>query len=317
MKRNPLLQCVITMPDGVVSTRDFVQTVNLGSNDMNLSVTSGNTIIFDSFSPEAEVRKRNVRNNNVSKLNQIPNRFSTEFYVGLRASSVTAILCSNTVQDYKVIDKKSGAALTATDKRPEYIKAAQGAKRPRPAEEVAAPTMMSTNMLVYPGVFGHPGLPRCGLFTPTPPPPSKEKIFDTSEDGLGALRRVVALEPSIMNFTSVPVSSPRDVMASDEEEEDDNAPKQFPFEVKNPVTEQQQPIYAENEFPDVSQTSDSLLRTAMTIADILNTPPICSLPPAAIACTLDAEENNHKDAAQTLLNLDSLGAKSRNPPGKG
>jgi hypothetical protein len=291
------------MPDGVVSTRDFVQTMDLGSNDMNLSVTSGNTIIFDSFSPEAEVRKRNVRNNNVSKLNQIPNRFPTEFFVALRASSVTAILCSNTVQDYKVIDKKSGAALTATDKRPEYIKAAQGAKRPRPAE--AAP--MSTNMVVHPGVFGHPGLPRCCMFTPTPPPPMKQ-IFNTSEDGLGALRRVVTMEPSIMNFTSAP--SPRALTDSEDEEDEDNgAPKPFPFDFKNPVTEQQQPIYGENEFFPASQTSDSL-RTAMTIADILST------------------EDIHKDAAQTLLNLPNsidtsnsatllMGAKSKSPPGKG
>jgi hypothetical protein len=288
------------MPDGVVSTRDFVQTMDLGSNDMNLSVTSGNTIIFDSFSPEAEVRKRNVRNNNVSKLNQIPNRFPTEFFVSLRASSVTAILCSNTVQDYKVIDKKSGAALTATDKRPEYIKAAQGAKRPRPAE--AAP--MSTNMVVHPGVFGHPGLPRCCMFTP---PPQTKKIFNTSEDGLGALRRVVTMEPSIMNFTSAPMTNPRALTDSDEEE-DNGPPIAFPFVFKSPVAEQQQPIYAENELLPVSQTSDSLLRTAMTMADVL--------------------DDVHTDVAQTLLNLPNsidtsntatllMGAKSKIPPGKG
>jgi hypothetical protein len=117
------------------------------------------------------------------------------------------------------------------------------------------------------------------------------------------------MEPSIMNFTPDPITSPRALTDSDEEE-DNGAPKPFPFEFKNPVTEQQQPIYGENEFPDASQTSDSLLRTAMTIADILST------------------EDIHKDAAQTLLNLPNsidtsnsatllMGAKSKSPPGKG
>jgi hypothetical protein len=102
------------MPDGLTSSSsNFIQSVDQG-HDTQLSVTNGGTVIFDSYSPEHEVRRRNLKNNNVSKLNHMPNRFPTDFNVRVRADSVAAILCAETVSDYKVVDKKSGQTITAT-----------------------------------------------------------------------------------------------------------------------------------------------------------------------------------------------------------
>ena len=339
------------MPDGVVSTRDFVQTVDLSSNDMNISVTSGNTIVFDSFSPEADVRKRNVRNNNVSKLNNIPLRFSTEFYVGVKAASVTAILCSSTVQDYKVVDKKTSAEITPTDKRPEHVKEKQqGGKRPGPVESPPSPLAMNPSssgggsaffrvtptdklpehvkekqqwgkrprpvesppsqlaMVVHPGVFGHPGLPRCDMFTEAP----AKRLFSTAKEGLNALRLALAAEPrSTMNLAPAPITSPRDLSDSEEES---RAPEHFPFQSKNPVSEQQ-PIFGECDFFPPQQTSDSM-RTVMTIADVLDTPIIAEEIQKDVAKTL-LDLPNSIDTSNGATLLHGMGSKSKSPPGKG
>ena len=124
------------MPDGLTSSSsNFIQSVDQG-HDTQLSVTNGGTVIFDSYSPEHEVRRRNLKTNNVSKLNHMPNRFPTDFNVRVRADSVAAILCAETVSDYKVVDKKSGQTITATDKRPDYMKTAHkvNAKRSKHSE---------------------------------------------------------------------------------------------------------------------------------------------------------------------------------------
>jgi hypothetical protein len=101
---------------------------------MGLSVTEGNTIIFDSFTPEEEVRRRNINNNNISKLNNMQKRFQTGFCVGIQASSVTAVLCASTVSHYRVVDKGTGKDIKPSDKRPDYMKTyneEQQAKRQR------------------------------------------------------------------------------------------------------------------------------------------------------------------------------------------
>jgi hypothetical protein len=166
------------MPDGVVSTRDFVQVMDDG-NGLDLAVGSGNTIIFDSFSPEAEVCKRNIGNNNISKLNNMSTRFATEFFVRVRAASVTAVLCAKTVQDYKVVDKKSGSAIAATDKRPEHIKALScetesSTKRQRVVEPAVPANFTSRSCwparhmhfpVITDGIFCNPGMPRCDQVT--------------------------------------------------------------------------------------------------------------------------------------------------------
>ena len=65
----------------------------------------GNTIVFDSFSDEDEVRRRNGNVINISKIQDASRRFVTDFTV--RASGeVTAILNADTVADYRVVDGK-------------------------------------------------------------------------------------------------------------------------------------------------------------------------------------------------------------------
>lgn len=110
------------MPDGIVDANDVVQLVGHRSLDMGLSVTEGNTVIFDSFTPKEEVHRRDIASNNVSKLNHMQKRFATEFCVGVRATSVTAMLSADTVEAYRVIDKKTGQVLAAADKRPKYMR---------------------------------------------------------------------------------------------------------------------------------------------------------------------------------------------------
>ena len=110
------------MPDGLVNPCDFVQMMDQGPVDMGLSVTAGNTLIFDSYTPEDEVNRRNIKKNNVSKLNQMQNRFPTGFCVGVRATSVTAILSAGTVSRYRVVDKRTGDEIEASDKRPDKMK---------------------------------------------------------------------------------------------------------------------------------------------------------------------------------------------------
>ena len=110
------------MPDGIVDANDVVQLVGHRGQDMGLSVTEGNTVIFDSYTPKEEVHRRDIANNNVSKLNQMQNRFATEFCIGIRAISVTAVLSADTVEAYRVIDKKTGQVLGASDKRPKYMR---------------------------------------------------------------------------------------------------------------------------------------------------------------------------------------------------
>lgn len=110
------------MPDEFVDNSDVVQTMNQG-NDLGVAITNGNTVIFDSYTPEHEVRRRNINRNNISKLNHMQSRFPAKFNVHIQAESVTAVLCAETVSDYKVVDKRSSQVITASDKRGDSKKA--------------------------------------------------------------------------------------------------------------------------------------------------------------------------------------------------
>ena len=128
------------MPDGtVIENSDVVQIMEHQGNDIKVSITHGNTVIFDSFSPEHEVRRRNINRNNISKLNHMPSRFPVNFSVHVRADSVAAVLCAETVSDYKVVDKRSCQAIPASDKRPDAVKAPHelDAKRRKITTEVS------------------------------------------------------------------------------------------------------------------------------------------------------------------------------------
>ena len=67
----------------------------------------GTTLVFDSFSDEQDVQRRNLAATNISKINDTLRRFETDFTV--RASGkVTAVLSASTVANYRVVDVKKG-----------------------------------------------------------------------------------------------------------------------------------------------------------------------------------------------------------------
>ena len=77
--------------------------------DLHAHFSNSNTIIFDSFSSEVEVRKRNLVVNNISKINDPRRRFASEFNVRV-AGKVTTILSASAVAEYRVVDdRRSGA----------------------------------------------------------------------------------------------------------------------------------------------------------------------------------------------------------------
>lgn len=309
------------MPDGVVSTRDFVQVMDDG-NGLDLTVSSGNTIIFDSFTPEAEVCKRNTGNNNISKLNNMSMRFSSEFFVRVRAVSVTAVLCAKTVQDYKVVDKKSGHAIAATDKRPEHIKASShelesSSKR----QKVAVPAIpmnftsqgWPSNPMHFPvitdGIFCNPGLPthdqvkNIDRIFCNPVYPKRDqatpKLF-TAPLGLESLRHVAentvklrmaqpsvttfqtaVLEPSVMNFRTS--TSPTQLSCSEAEEDENH----YPFKAAAPTTEPE--TFDENALQPQNALSDNVRSVVVSVADVANSSMIT--------------EDSQRDVAQMLLDL--------------
>ena len=263
------------MPDGIVSQRDFVQM--MGQQDMHLSITTGNTVVFDSFSAEPEVRRRNIMNNNISKLNETSTHFRTEFSVGVQAKSVSAVLCASTVSAYRVVDKKTGKTLSASDKRPKYIKEYQAqkqAKRPRTAEPMdqpglnICPAFLQGPLAMRGSVFEqhlehrqpislatsesifdhHPGRPKC----------------DTSI-GVGFHQGSIT-DPSIMNFTSS--SSPLSPRTVDHSEEEEAGPIPFPFKSNAPLIEHQ-PIFGDSGAL-LSQTalSDNV-QAVVSVSDVL------------------------------------------------
>jgi hypothetical protein len=186
------------MPDGLTrSSSNFIQIMD-GGDDTQLSVTSGGTVIFDSYSAEHEVRRRNLKRNNISKLNHMPSRFSTDFNVRVHTDGVAAILCAETVSDYRVVDTRQNMIRTAIVKQSDYMKTPHeiSAKRMRPEpsletnnalierEGCGAPCMTTLPLrkvlatgneearqhysaqgttAPYPISFGHPGFPSCSL----------------------------------------------------------------------------------------------------------------------------------------------------------
>jgi hypothetical protein len=251
------------MPDGIVSQRDFVQM--MGQYETNLSITTGNTVMFDSFTAEPEVRRRNIMNNNVSKLNETGRHFRTEFGIRVQAKSVSAILCASTVSEYRVVDKKTDKTLLASDKRPNYIKEYQKqkeTKRPLAAEIVDQPCKKQKTQPFFPQIplvisesiiDYHPGRPKCDTVA--------------AKQGFGVFQAPIHIpESNIMNFTSS--SSPLSPRTVDHSEEEDAGPIPFPFKAKALLIEQQ-PIFGESSAL-LSQTAVSdNVRAVESIHDVL------------------------------------------------
>jgi hypothetical protein len=78
---------------------------------------TGNTIVFDSFSPPCEVAGRNRVINNVSKSNDSSRSFHAEFFVEVNAN-ISAVLHPGIVLDYMIVDKQSKQVVQAPNKHP-------------------------------------------------------------------------------------------------------------------------------------------------------------------------------------------------------
>ncbi len=272
--------------------------------NMNLSVTQGNTVIFDSYTPEHEVRRRNLKTNNVSKLNQMQNRFANEFNVKISSVSITAVLCPRTVANYRVVDKKSGQELTASDKRPEYIKAQQdagggGTKRRKTADDSQNPLIhqeqcytpsSSCNMIISAlhapqqpchyfapppqytvagGSFDRPGLP---LFMSDPIAEEKEAckcLVNFQKTSTKPVPR--PSNYSIMSFTSstpAPLLLPRRLDKNDVAIDD--AARPFPFQhAKDHAAETLDPIFDETALQQNGASSSDNVRVAVSVSDLL------------------------------------------------
>ena len=103
------------MPDKELDPVHFNQTFNFDR--LNMSIVSGNTIIFDSYSLEREVHSRNSFINNVSKLSATERRYPVEFTAKIKACTVTAVLGPSTLKDYVVVDKHNDKGLDCIDRR--------------------------------------------------------------------------------------------------------------------------------------------------------------------------------------------------------
>ena len=312
-------QCIITMPDGLVNPCDFVQMMDQGPVDMGLSVTAGNTIIFDSYTPEDEVWRRNVKKNNVSKLNRMQNRFPTGFCVGVRATSVTAILSAGTVSKYRVVDKRTGDEIEASDKRPDHMKTfneEKEAKRKRASgnspnhPSPMVPAVLQENVCLPPKAI----VPNV-ITTPPPPASLPNGINSTSSfkstenrpalaqipDVFPLPKRCTFLSqlffvaqriplPDIMTPKSPPLS-PRDV--------DSDAETPFPFKhTDNPM--EQPPIFGD--LPPQPGTSEDI-RAVVFMGDVMNFPP-------------EITDDIHTGAS-ILQDLSKSATKKQNHPAKG
>jgi hypothetical protein len=114
-------QCIMTLPDKAANgvQQEFSWGDECGGTggqqgaNIRTNFTQGTTIVFDSFSSEQDVERRNHAAINISKINDTSRRFATDFTV--RASGeVTAILNASTVANYRVVDAKRGPKPTAT-----------------------------------------------------------------------------------------------------------------------------------------------------------------------------------------------------------
>jgi hypothetical protein len=206
------------MPDGIVSQRDFVQLMSENELDMQLAVKTGNTVVFDSFTPEPEVRRRNIMNNNISKINETSRHFRTEFSVRVHVSSVSAILCAGTVKEYRVVDRKKGKTLLPSDKRPMHIreykpKSQATAPSPKKRKIVPSPLVVPINPMGE-GVFGHPGLPRCDIAARMSIPGSRPAFGDIAAQGVMSIPgpRLHTMQPycdiAAQGAMSIPGSRP-------------------------------------------------------------------------------------------------------------
>jgi hypothetical protein len=134
------LQCVITTPKhdigedmNIYSGFEHVQELNSlkdgGYPDVCIKL-SGNSVVFDSFSPADTVSSLNLNNNTISKANDTSRRFPTKFSVNVEGT-VTAILSDATVDNYMVVNKQTQRLVLPHSRLNTDKKQHDQAKRPK------------------------------------------------------------------------------------------------------------------------------------------------------------------------------------------
>ena len=102
-------QCIMAVSDSRGNTHQrnkFEWTQQEDSTTrLHADFSDSNTIIFDSFSSEEEVKQRNITVNNISKINDPSRRFAADFSVRV-TGKVTTVLSASTVSDYRVVDER-------------------------------------------------------------------------------------------------------------------------------------------------------------------------------------------------------------------
>ena len=100
-------QCIMSIPADKIDVSGQQREVQWDDATGNIHAlsTGCSTIVFDSFSSEQDVHRRNTGVNNISKLNNPGQRFAADFNVRV-SGEVTAILSASSVASYRVTDEK-------------------------------------------------------------------------------------------------------------------------------------------------------------------------------------------------------------------
>ena len=122
------------------------------SSAIDIVSKQSNTIVFDSFSDQRDVHRRDTKANNISKINDRARRFPTDFSIRV-SGEVTAILSARSVADYRVVDARK------------YKATAPSVAPPPPPPP---PQMMSFSSVIQSSSTG--AIPAVIVQRPSPPP---------------------------------------------------------------------------------------------------------------------------------------------------
>ena len=103
------------MDAGSSSCVQTLQTVDHEGKTHTANIT-GTTVIFDSFSTEEEVGRRNLAANTISQLNSPERHFPVSFDVSIQAKAA-AVLSAYTVSSYCVVDRRSSKQIEGKRER--------------------------------------------------------------------------------------------------------------------------------------------------------------------------------------------------------
>ena len=111
-------QCVITIPDTGSGARLYQQqNLNMDpvSGDLEVSNRGSTSIVFDSFSSEGIVQRRNPISNSISRINDPSRHFPVSFNVMVEGS-VSAVLSPSSVEQYCTPDRRIGGEAACVER---------------------------------------------------------------------------------------------------------------------------------------------------------------------------------------------------------